>query len=143
VRELDGVTYVNDTTATNPAAALAALDAISTPLVLIAGGADKELDFSLLGPAIARRAKAVVLLQGSATGRLVAAIGQGLAPILGQRPPLVVSSPYDDFAEAIRTARELAAPGDTVLLSPGCASFGMFRNEFHRGDEFRRIVSEL
>ena len=52
-------------------------------------------------------------------------------------------STLDDFAQAIRAARELAAPGDVVLLSPGCASFGMFRNEFHRGEEFRRIVGQL
>jgi UDP-N-acetylmuramoylalanine--D-glutamate ligase len=135
VCELDGVAYVNDTTATNPAAALAALAAIQAPIVLIAGGADKELDFSALGPAIARRVKALVLLEGSATPRLAAAVGQ--------RDGLVVDGPHGDFAAAIGAARALAAPGDTVLLSPGCASFGMFRNEFHRGEEFRRIVGEL
>jgi UDP-N-acetylmuramoylalanine--D-glutamate ligase len=48
--------------------------------------------------------------------------------------------PYDDFAAAIRAAQQAAESGDVVLLSPGCASFGMFHNEFHRGDEFRRIV---
>lgn len=136
VRELDGVAYVNDTTATNPAAALAALDAITTPIVLIAGGADKQLEFDALGAAIARRVKALVLLQGSATERLLRAVR-------ANPPAPPVSGPYDDFAAAIRAARELAAPGETVLLSPGCASFGMFRNEFHRGEEFRRIVSEL
>jgi UDP-N-acetylmuramoylalanine--D-glutamate ligase len=134
VRELDGVGYVNDTTATNPAAALAALDAITTPIVLIAGGADKELTFAALGPAIARRVKALVLLEGSATERLLAA-----APM----PAGAVHGPYGDLERAIHAARGLAEPGDTVLLSPGCASFGMFRNEFHRGEEFRRIVAAL
>lgn len=143
VRELGHVRYVNDTTATNPAAALAALAAIDEPIVLIAGGADKQLEFAELGRAIAARAKALVLLEGSATGRLVAAVGEGLAPLLGTRPDLPVAGPYGDFAEAIRAARGLAGPGDTVLLSPGCASFGMFRNEFHRGEEFRRIVESL
>jgi len=59
------------------------------------------------------------------------------------RPSSFVHGPFDDFAAAIDTARALAAPGDVVLLSPGCASFGMFRNEFHRGEEFRRIVREM
>ncbi|MCS6880610.1 MAG: UDP-N-acetylmuramoyl-L-alanine--D-glutamate ligase [Oscillochloridaceae bacterium] len=137
VRELDGVRYVNDTTATNPAAALAALETIAPPVVLIAGGADKQLEFAALGAAIARRVRALVLLEGSATPRLLEAVRAAASD-----PPLI-AGPYDDFATAIQTARSLAAPGDTVLLSPGCASFGMFRNEFHRGEEFRRLVGEL
>jgi UDP-N-acetylmuramoylalanine--D-glutamate ligase len=149
VREIDGVRYVNDTTATNPAAALAALAAIDTPIVLIAGGADKELEFAALGRAIAGRVKALVLLKGSATARLNSAIADCRLQIA--EPNLQstiynlqsISGPYGDFAEAIRAARGLAAAGDTVLLSPGCASFGMFRNEFHRGEEFRRIVEGL
>ena len=136
VRELEGVRYVNDTTATNPAAALAALEAITTPIVLIAGGADKELEFTALGRAIAHRAKALVLLEGSATAPLRAAVEAN-----GPAPASV--GPYGDFAEAIGVARGLAEPGDTVLLSPGCASFGMFKNEFHRGEEFRRLVGKL
>jgi UDP-N-acetylmuramoylalanine--D-glutamate ligase len=136
VRELDGVAYVNDTTATNPAAAIVALDAVAGPIVLLAGGADKELSFAALGPAIARRVKALVLLEGSATPRLAEAARVDNAPF-------PVEGPYTDFAAAVRAARALAEPGDTVLLSPGCASFGMFHNEFHRGEEFRRIVGEL
>lgn len=176
VRELHGVTYVNDTTATNPAAAIAALETIRTPIVLIAGGADKELAFEALGQAIARRVKALILLEGSATPRLVEAIRgaavrrpttkdqtagtdsrepNGATELVGAstlvlgRPdvapglPSSMLGPFSDFEAAIRAARALAAPGDTVLLSPGCASFGMFRNEFHRGEEFRRIVGEL
>ena len=147
VREIDGVYYVNDTTATNPAAALAALEAITTPIVLIAGGADKELEFAELGAAIAERVKALVLLEGSATRRLKKAIADCRLPIadccnrqsaIGNRQS--VEGSYNDFAAAIEAARGLAEAGDTILLSPGCASFGMFRNEFHRGEEFRRIV---
>jgi UDP-N-acetylmuramoylalanine--D-glutamate ligase len=176
VRELGGVRYVNDTTATNPAAALAALEAITTPIVLIAGGADKELEFAALGAAIAGQAKALVLLEGSATERLLRAVGgepgggwrsrgAGIqnegrrtkdegrpaadavesedGGMEGVRPLFPVLGPFSDFEQAIRAAQGLAEPGDTVLLSPGCASFGMFRNEFHRGEEFRRIVASL
>ncbi len=142
VRELQGVRYVNDTTATNPAATLAALAAIDTPLVLIAGGADKELDFSALGPAIQRRVKALVLLDGTATARLADAVqGVGKPRDAPLRPPIL--GPYSDFTAAIAAAQAAADVGDTVLLSPGCASFGMFRNEFQRGEEFRRIVQAL
>jgi UDP-N-acetylmuramoylalanine--D-glutamate ligase len=139
VGELDNVRYVNDTTATNPAATLAALEAIETPLVLLAGGADKALEFKALGAAIARRVKALVLLEGSATASLAAAVASGAA---GQPGP-TLSGPHSDFATAIEAARALAAAGDTVLLSPGCASFGMFDNEFHRGEEFKRLVGAL
>ena len=150
VCEIDGVYYVNDTTATNPAAALAALEAITTPIVLIAGGADKELEFAELGAAIAERVKALVLLEGSATRRLKKAIADCRLPIadccnlqsaIGNRQS--VEGSYNDFAAAIEAARGLAEAGDTILLSPGCASFGMFRNEFHRGEEFRRIVRSM
>jgi UDP-N-acetylmuramoylalanine--D-glutamate ligase len=77
-----------------------------------------------------------VLLAGSATERLARVVRENgdTLPILG---------PFDDFAAAVDAARGAAAPGDAILLSPGCASFGMFRNEFHRGDEFRRIVNAL
>lgn len=140
VREHDGVRYVNDTTATAPAAALAALAAIDGPLVLIAGGADKQLPFEAFAQGVVARADALVLLAGSATPRLQAALNAACAAVPRQ---LTIAGPYDDFATAIQEARRLAAGRGTVLLAPGCASFGMFRNEFHRGDEFRRIVQEL
>jgi UDP-N-acetylmuramoylalanine--D-glutamate ligase len=137
VRTLAGVMYVNDTAATAPEAAIAALASFAQPIVLIAGGADKQLPFERFAAAIAQRVKAAVLLQGSATEKLTAA----LQPLLEDRT--ILHGPTDDFERAIRQAQQLAAPGDVVLLSPGCASFGMFRNEFHRGEEFRRIVGAL
>lgn len=136
VRELDGVRYINDTAATAPEAAIAALRTFDAPIVLIAGGADKNLPFDALAREIAQRARAVVLLQGSATPKLLEALhvmGAGV-DILG---------PCDDFEQALASARRIAEPGDIVLLSPGCASFGMFRNEFHRGEAFRRIVQSF
>jgi UDP-N-acetylmuramoylalanine--D-glutamate ligase len=156
VRELDGVRYINDTAATAPDAAIAALRSFTQPIVLIAGGADKNLPFDAFAREIAQRVKAVVLLQGTATAKLLQALNDEGRRTKDERRPTTddrrptthnelsfVNGPFDDFAYAIRTARELAEPGDIVLLSPGCASFGMFRNEFHRGEEFRRIVKEL
>jgi UDP-N-acetylmuramoylalanine--D-glutamate ligase len=136
VRTLHDVRYVNDTTATNPAAAVAALESFDSPLVLLAGGADKHLALEAFAEHIAQRARVLVLLAGSATERLQQAVlAQG-------RADLAILGPYDNFAAAIRAAQQAATTGDIVLLSPGCASFGMFRNEFHRGDEFRRIVMD-
>jgi UDP-N-acetylmuramoylalanine--D-glutamate ligase len=147
VRELAGVRYINDTTATAPEATIAALQSYAAPIVLICGGADKNLPFDDLAQTIAERAKAVVLLEGTATPKLEQALRDLSVEVypLTRSPahPLTVAGPFDDFARAITAARELAVPGDIVLLSPGCASFGMFQNEFHRGDEFKRIVTIL
>lgn len=136
VRELDGVRYINDTAATAPEAAIAALRTFDAPIVLIAGGADKNLPFDAFAREIGRRAKAVVLLQGTATPKLLEALRAIHASA-------TIAGPYDDFEHALAMARRVAAPGDIVLLSPGCASFGMFRNEFHRGEAFRRIVQSF
>jgi UDP-N-acetylmuramoylalanine--D-glutamate ligase len=136
VREINGVRYVNDATATNPAATLVALAAFDAPLVLIAGGADKVLDFSVLGPAIRERVAALVLLEGTATAHLLAAVQADTAT-----PPIY--GPFSEFTQAVQTAQAVAPSGSIVLLSPGCASFGMFRNEFHRGEAFRQIVQGL
>ncbi len=134
VAEHAGIRYINDTTATNPAAACAALHSFSEPIVLLAGGADKQLPLDTLAHTIAQRVKALVLLAGSATERLEHAVRR-------QSRSVPIAGPYTDFAAAIHAAQALAAPGDVILLSPGCASFGMFHNEFHRGEEFRRIVT--
>ena len=131
IRELEGVQYVNDTAATTPDATIAALEVMERPVVLIAGGSDKELEFERFGEAVRRldsRVKAVVLLEGSATAKMAPAFGEKAA------------GPFTEFQAAVEWARELAASGDVVLLSPGCASFGMFRNEFDRGDQFNQLV---
>lgn len=134
VHERGGVQFVNDTAATTPDATLAALQAADRPIVLIAGGADKELDFLALGQTIQSPqspVKACVLLEGSATDKLAAAVGAKAV------------ARHTDFAAAINQAVELALSGEMVLLSPGCASFGMFANEFDRGDQFNHIVRSL
>ncbi len=135
VRVLRGVRYVNDTAATTPDATLAALASIPGPIVLIAGGADKGLEFAGLGAALSRTGGPVtdvVLLEGSATDRLVAHAGHGL-----------VRGRHARLADAVTQASALAVAGGAVLLSPGCASFGMFRNEFDRGDQFNALVRGL
>ena len=136
VAVVNGVEYVNDTTATTPAATVAALQAFAgRELVLIAGGSSKRVALEPLAGAIAQHTSRVVLLNGAATPELAA--------LLAERGVSGVEGPFDSMEDAVTRAGEIAAEGSVVLLSPGCASFGMFRNEFHRGDAFRQAVQTL
>lgn len=137
LREINGVKYFNDTTSTMPEATIAALRALSSKkskvksrkLILIAGGSDKGLDFSELAKEIKKTCKAVVLLKGSGTERM--------------KKDLRQYSIVESMADAVGVAKSFAKKGDIILLSPACASFGMFKNEFDRGDQFRKIVAKL
>ncbi|MDR3139666.1 MAG: UDP-N-acetylmuramoyl-L-alanine--D-glutamate ligase [Treponema sp.] len=131
--EAGGIRFYNDTAATIPEAAEAAAEAFDPPPVLIAGGADKALDFAPLVRAAAR-VKALVLLAGTGTDRL--------RPLLDQAG-LVYRGPFNSLEEALRSSLEGAGPGDRVILSPGCASFGMFLNEFDRGRRWKEAVRRL
>jgi UDP-N-acetylmuramoylalanine--D-glutamate ligase len=129
-----GITFVNDTAATAPAAAVAALRRYRhTPVHWIAGGSDKRLDLTPLVE-IAPSAHRVYLLSGAGTDRLRALFdARGIA----------YEGPFDSMEGAVTAAAREAGPGSTVLLSPGCASFGMFRDEFERGEHFRQAVRAL
>ena len=140
VRTLDGVTYVNDSASTAPVAGVAALGSFDEPIVLIAGGNSKRLDASEYATAAAMRCKRVLLLKGDATTEF-AELVRAAADRAGRPDP--VDGPYEDFAAAVAAARAAASPGDVVLLSPGFTSFGMFLNEFDRGDQFRVLVRNL
>lgn len=135
VAEIDGVTFINDSAATAPAAAVANLRGLAgRRLHLIAGGFDKGGDLSELAAAIAEHAATIRLLDGSATPRLAEAIAAR-----GR----VAGEPCTSMDVAVREAAGVARAGDVVLLSPGCASFGLFRDEFDRGDKFRLAVADL
>lgn len=136
LREAGGVKYYNDTTATMPEATIAALDTLGKrKIILIAGGADKNLNFKDLALAIKKYAKAVVLLKGTATPKL-----QNQLLITNYQLPITIA---DSMKEAVKTARKFATRGDVVLLSPAAASFGMFKNEFDRGEQFLREVKKI
>ncbi|RMF62039.1 MAG: UDP-N-acetylmuramoyl-L-alanine--D-glutamate ligase [Calditrichaeota bacterium] len=131
VRFLDGVTYINDSKATNLHALQHALESFHPPLILIAGGRDKGDDFSQIATAVADRVKLLLLL-GEAAEKIDLALRNDV-------PRVRVQS----LAEAVRLARQAAAPGDTVLLSPGCASFDQFQNFEERGKRFKAAVGAL
>jgi len=130
-----GVRFINDTAATAPAAAVAALETTPGPVILLAGGSDKGLDFTALADAMLG-AKAVILFDGR--------VPTPLEAMLKARDYAgTVIGPVRSMADAVTQAVSLARAGDTVLLSPGTASFGLFQNEFDRGDQFRAIVEQL
>ena len=129
VAELDGVRYVDDSKATNAHAAASALDGLDH-VVLIAGGRDRSHDLDQLRR-YAPRLRAVVAIGES--GPTVAAVFEGLVEI----------ARAGSMHEAVRAAASLARAGDTVLLSPGCASLDMYENYAARGDDFAREVAQL
>jgi UDP-N-acetylmuramoylalanine--D-glutamate ligase len=126
-----GVTYVNDSKATNPAAAIAALDAYPDRVILIAGGSSKGTPFDDLAEA----ARGVV-----DTAHLIGETAPQLAAALGDCG--VTSVSHGNLQSAVSAASAGARSGDVVLLSPACASFDQFRSYEHRGDVFRQCARE-
>ncbi|WP_240905501.1 UDP-N-acetylmuramoyl-L-alanine--D-glutamate ligase [Thiorhodococcus mannitoliphagus] len=136
VADHGGVRWYDDSKGTNPGATIAALDGLvpegaSGRVVLIAGGDGKGADFAPLRPAMARAARAVVLIGRDAP--LIEAAIEGTTRI----------ARATDMADAVSQAATLAEPGDAVLLSPACASFDMFDNYEHRGQVFADAVRRL
>jgi len=146
IQEIKGVKYFNDTTATIPEATIAAIEALSENyslkpenLILIAGGADKNLNFAELAKTIVQKTKGVVLLKGTATKKLEPEIKKLL---LTEKLGMPIKK-FDNMQKAVLFASKNAKKGDIILLSPGCASFGLFRHEFERGEKFNQAVAAL
>jgi UDP-N-acetylmuramoylalanine--D-glutamate ligase len=131
VAQKGGVTFINDSKATNLAALEKALAGMDTPVVLIAGGRGKGSEYSILRPLIRSRVKALVLI-GEDAPLIEAALGD-LAPV----------SSAQCMDEAVKQAYAAAGSGDSVLLSPACASFDMFRDFEERGERFKEAVLKL
>jgi len=131
VREVGGVRYYDDSKGTNVGAVLKSLAGFDVPVVLIAGGLDKGGDFAPLGPMVAEKVKALVLI-GKAAGKMKEALGD-----------LVPSHIESDMERAVEKAAELAEIGEVVLLSPACASFDMFKDYVQRGEIFQESVRGL
>lgn len=147
VRELDGVKYYNDSTSTNPETCIAAIRSFKQPIVLIAGGSDKNLDYEKLGREIVTNLNVKsVILMGATAKRIERTIDQTVAAKAKFNPrklvPLEVIS-ADSFPEALMAGRAVAQPGDIVLLSPASASFDMFKDYQERGELFSRWVKSL
>jgi len=137
IREVNGVKYFNDTTATMPEAVIVAINAfsekyINSKLVLISGGQNKGLNFSELSKSIKEKVDDLILLPGTASDKI-------------EEHLFDYSNVHKVFSmkEAVLKAQKLSKHGDIVVLSPGAASFNLFKNEFDRGDQFIKIVKNL
>ena len=138
IRELNGITFINDSIASSPTRTIAGLHALPKPPVIILGGHDKHIPFDELGDEVCLHAKAAVVV-GETAQRIAAAIRASKFYAPGKLP--LVEAP--DFRAAVEMAYRLAQPGDTVTLSPACSSFDLFKNFAERGDTFRAIVEGL
>lgn len=132
IAEIDGVPYINDSKATNVDAVFYALDAMTTPVVWIVGGQDKGNDYEPLRQLVRQKVRAIVCL-GIDNAKIVEFFGSDIADI----------TETNSAETAAYAAMKLAQPGDTVLLSPACASFDLFRNYEDRGDQFREAVLKI
>ena len=135
VAEVNGVSWYNDSKATTPESAIAALEAFEQPTIIIAGGYDKKISLDEFGRKIAKNAKSAILL-GQTAEKIADAIRA--FPTNKTRIEFV-----DSLVEAVQLANRIAEGGDAVLLSPACASYDMFENFEHRGLDFCRLVHQI
>ena len=133
VREKDGVAYYNDSKGTNPDAAIKGIQAMNRPTGLIGGGYDKDSEYEEWIQEFDGKVKLLVLV-GATKEKIAEA---------AERVGFVSYVMADSFEEAVEKCIEAAEPGDAVLLSPACASWGMFKNYEERGDKFKELVNCL
>jgi UDP-N-acetylmuramoylalanine--D-glutamate ligase len=135
VREVDERSYINDTTATNPDAVIVALKRFGNDgdIIWIGGGEDKEMKYEALAEQIKAHCKYAILFEGTAS--------EILKPMLEGH--VEMTTDVDSMKDAVQLAHDVSATGDIVLMSPGAASFNMFKNEFDRGEQFREEVRNL
>ncbi len=139
VREVEGVTYVNDSIATAPERVVAALEAYADrPLVLLLGGRDKKLPWEDMLQLALRRCRAIITF-----GEAGMMIAEKAAQLRVFRGGTTLIEQVDRLAEAVEMASALARPGDGVLLAPGCTSFDAYEDFEARGRHFRELVSRL
>ena len=130
--KINHVQYINDSKATNVNATYYALDGIRKPIIWIVGGVDKGNDYNELMPLVREKVKAIICL-GIDNSKLIEAFGKVVEPLVE-----TIS-----MEEAIKVAYKIAERGDSVLLSPACSSFDLFKNYEDRGNQFKAAVKKL
>lgn len=131
VRELEGVKFYNDSKGTTVDSVSKAIESFNAPIILIAGGQDKNLDFSILKDLVRKKVKFLIL------------IGEAKKKIGHTLKENVKIYETDTLEEAVKNANKIAGTGDVVLFSPGCTSFDMFRNYKDRGNKYKKAVGNL
>ncbi|OGY26875.1 MAG: UDP-N-acetylmuramoylalanine--D-glutamate ligase [Candidatus Woykebacteria bacterium RBG_16_43_9] len=137
VARVDGVAYYNDSASTIPETTVAAINAFKEPKVVILGGASKHSDFAGLGEKIVKSNVKAVILIGEEAEKIRKAILS-----VGEFSGRIIEG-LTNMEDIIQKAKKLSKPGDVVLLSPACASFGMFKNYLDRGDQFKEAIKPL
>ncbi|VEJ19270.1 UDP-N-acetylmuramoyl-L-alanine--D-glutamate ligase [Capnocytophaga canimorsus] len=132
VKTVEGITYINDSKATNVNSVFFALDTMKTPVVWIVGGVDKGNDYSPLLPYVHEKVRAIICL-GKDNSPILKSFGNVIDNIVETQ----------SMEEAVSLSKQFAKNGDTVLLSPACASFDLFKNYEERGNEFKKEVEKL
>jgi len=138
VRELGGVKYYNDSIASSPTRTIAGLSAIGGDILLIAGGSDKQVPFDELASVIVEKVRAVALI-----GKTAYKLSQAILLAEEQSGKYINHAVLPSLAAAVEWCQAQAVPGSNVMLSPGCASFDMFRDFEDRGRQFKELVQSL
>jgi UDP-N-acetylmuramoylalanine--D-glutamate ligase len=135
VAEIKGAKYFDDSFATVPEVSEIALKSFDAPIILLAGGADKGSSFKSFAKEIEKRVKFLILFKGKGSDLLK-------KEIQNTKYKIPNTKMVDNMKDAMALAKKAAKPGDVVLLSTGCASFGCFKNYKERGDQFKKAVKE-
>ena len=138
VREFDGVSYYNDSIASSPTRTVAGLMAFDKPVIILAGGYDKNIPFEPLAEEGYKKIKAIILF-----GLTKNKIDDVFKKLEDEKGIKVERYIVDSLEEAVLKAKEISKVGDKVTLSPACASFDMFKNFMIRGEKFKELVREL
>jgi len=142
VREVGGVKYYNDSFSTTPETAIAAIRAFKKPIILIAGGSEKGLDYTELGKEIVKSSVKTLILIGQIANKIEKAVFRNQQSAISNQQLKIIRN-LKTMNEIVRTASEYAEPGNVVLLSPASASFDMFKNYKERGRQFKNEAAKI
>ena len=138
IRKIDGVKWYNDSVSSSPTRTIAGLNSYDEEIILIAGGYDKNLDYTPIAKPIVEKVKGLILL-GDTSTKIFNAVKAELEK-QNKNIPIYMC---EDLKQTVTIAKKIAKPGQVVLFSPASASFDLFKNFADRGEKFKKLVNEL